>query len=70
MQNDFMNNLINLGAGFEHVMLQRDHLAQLPEHRCSICRDEFDIDMLITRTPCGHIMHYHCLVPCFFDGKC
>ena len=70
MQNDLMATLINLGNGFKNCMLEVEHIGRLLEQRCNICHDEFNVAMLITRTPCAHIMYYHCLVPCFFEGKC
>lgn len=55
--------------GFEHVELTPNDLPLLREAACPICILDFEPGCVLTRTPCEHVFHYHCLMPAFFEGS-
>lgn len=55
--------------GFEHIELTPNDLPLLREAACPICILDFEPGCVLTRTPCEHVFHYHCLLPAFFDSN-
>lgn len=69
MQDELADNFLYQIEGITHRRLRAAEIPQLREATCPICMADFLEGTVASMTRCGHIFHYHCLVPCFFRGS-
>lgn len=56
--------------GLRHAVLTQERLQELPEgSQCSICIQGFVTGLILSRTTCGHVFHYVCLMQWLQTGS-
>jgi len=64
-----VNDILLRLPDFEHIVLGENDIPLLREASCPICMVDFEVGAVLTRTPCDHVFHYHCLLPAFIDCR-